>query len=239
MLRRTLCLLVVLPVVIGAQSHAPVLAVHVTQVATGEPVAGAVVAIVGTRHMARTDFGGRARLSDVPATTHMLRVRAPGFAEYNGIVTVDGTAPADVYVQLRAIPVEMDTVATTARSTSPWLREFESRRLSGPGRYITASEIHAVHGMELGSILMMRIPGIRPLRTGQVMVTRGPNTLDGSACLVAVFVDGVRVPMDKASEFPLSLIAGIEYYTPSTVPPQYKSAGRATACGTLLLWTGP
>lgn len=239
MLCRILCLLPALPFAIDAQSPRPAISVYVTQAASGEPVVGAVVAIVGTRHIARTDSFGHARLTDVAQTAHMLRVRALGFAEYNGIVTPDGSARADVYVQLRAAAVELDTVSTTARSTSPWLREFETRRLSGPGRYITASELRAVHGAELGSILLMKIPGLRQLRTGQVVATRGRNTLDGRSCVVAVFVDGIRVPTDKADEFPLSLIAGIEYYTPSTVPVRYKSAGRASACGTLLLWTGP
>ena len=216
------------------------LTVHVSSAANGEPVAEASVALVGTTHTARTDASGSARLTGLEAGTWRLQVRAMGFAEHASMVTIQ-IENADVFVQLQPTAQRLDTVTARADApASPWLNEFDERRRRGTGRYVTGEELRAQHGSDLGSILMSRIPGLRQNGRGQIISTRGQDNLRGGpSCVVAVFIDGIRVPTDNPGEMQLALIGGIEYYTPGTVPVQYKTGGRGGSCGTLLLWTGP
>lgn len=60
-----------------------------------------------------------------------------------------------------------------------------------------------------------------------------------------MFLDGS--PVSDAEQVPLSLLGGIEFYTPNQIPVQYKqirdresdNAYGNADCGVLLLWTGP
>jgi hypothetical protein len=148
----------------------------------------------------------------------------------------------------------LPTVAVTGSASSPWLHDFEERRRTRFGRFITESEIRASFGSSLRDLMFRKVPGVRleEASAGQVFVfsLRGSNSMAGT-CQVAVYLNGMHLADGNAGLVPLQLLGGIEYYPPGFVPVQYQSPsavnpqkrgesrGGSSACGVLLLWTGP
>ena len=78
-----------------------------------DPVAGAVVEVVGTALKATSDDRGRFALSDIPAGDHVLRAHLPGSSPFDLAVAV----PASSYDL--AIPEESERATRAPRSPRP------------------------------------------------------------------------------------------------------------------------
>jgi hypothetical protein len=224
------------------------LSVVVRDANSGEAVADAEVTIVSLKVHSRTDSLGRALFPSVPPTAGLLRVRRLG---YEPLVTPFRPSGSDtVGVAVRLEPVAQllpRTVVTDSEAFSP-LAEFESRRGKRVGRFITETEIRGAFGSRLSDLVVAKIPGLRirdlPGGGASAYSTRGPRSIRGDRCMVAVYLDGVKVSSGEVDLVPLHLLGGIEYYTPGFVPVQYRRLGAApgeeggsAACGALLLWT--
>ncbi len=236
----------------AAQRPGATLIVNARDAVSGTPLANALITVHGTDLLARTDTAGRGRIGGVPEGIHLVSVRLIGHGPRTiPLPFMDGDT-VDVAISLVRFPAYLPPVRAVARAYSPWLREFEQRRVRGVGRFITEAEIRASSGSNLGALLMTRVPGVRvggPDQSIQhVYSLRGPNSLGGQ-CQAAVYLDGVRVPTGNAGEVSLSQLAGIEYHTPNTAPVQYRQPSLvgygglardgSAACGVLLLWTRP
>lgn len=240
------------PATAAAQGSGMTLTTHVTSAEDGLPLGRAIVTLVGRRMSTTTDTAGTGSLSGIPRGTHMLRVRALGYQQYNSVVVADADS-VEVYVQLTRVAQNLAPMTVREERESPWLSEFYQRRRRGTGTYVGPEEIRATHGSDIATLLAtkvrtVRVHGTNPLDQ-RAYSLRGPNSLSGS-CQVAVYIDGVREPFGNAAEIPIGLLGAIEYYTPSNVPVQYRepapvnpearqSRGGSAACGVLLLWTGP
>ena len=229
---------------VDAQSATVVVAVRSD---ADEPLVDAMVTLVHARLHARTDSGGVARfLVPVAAGRDTLRVRRLGFDPKTVAVTVPSRDTLRVTISLVSRVVRLSEIDVKELATLSWFEEFDRRRARGQGRFITREELDKEHGSEIGSIIMRRFPGVRVSGKSWIhqtlFSTRGPKDATGARCQVPVFIDGVRVPTGNIAEVPPSLIGAVEYYTPSIVPVQYRSAesigGDASpACGVLLMWT--
>jgi TonB-dependent Receptor Plug Domain len=154
------------------------------------------------------------------------------------------------------------------------LREFESRRERGLGQFITAAQIDSALGSSLATILESRIRGVTVVgdnASGMHVMSYRQSTEHAftsvrGGCLPTVYLDGVQL-VDDTGRGPnldlisLSAIGGIEYYSPSEIPVQYKSSGAmgspyragmgargespgapvatSPSCGVMLIWTRP
>src|SRR5213076_966527 len=85
----------------------------VTDAATGSPLAGAAVAVVGTRFVAQTDAGGRYSIPAVRPDTYRLRARLLGYAPGDTSVVVQEGQQSVVDVRLRASAIELDPIVAT------------------------------------------------------------------------------------------------------------------------------
>src|SRR5438105_9721270 len=85
----------------------------VTDAATGSPLAGATVAVVGTRFAAQTDAGGRYSIPAVRPDTYRLRARLLGYAPGDTSVVVQDGQQSVVDVRLRASAIELDPIVAT------------------------------------------------------------------------------------------------------------------------------
>lgn len=150
-------------------------------------------------------------------------------------------------MSLPAVRVEAESAETRF---SPGLREFESRRQNRPfGHFITEEEIRTGVGSDLRNFVRGRLPGLRIEHMAPnspehaAFSSRGPNALTGSwgVCKADVYLDGLRVPGGEVTRVPLSSLAGVEWYSPGTVPVRYRAMNArgesSAACGVLLLWT--
>jgi carboxypeptidase family protein/TonB-dependent receptor-like protein len=225
-----------------------VLSVVVRDASTGAGVAEAEVTVRDANLRARTDSLGRALFSNVPAAARLIFVRRMGYEPLVAPIQSTGGDTARVAFLLTPVAQPLPRALIVDSDAFSPLPEFESRRGKRAGWFITEREIRAAFGSRLSDLVMTRVPGLRfkegPFGTVSAYSTRGPRSIHGDFCTVAVYFDGVRVSTAAVDLAPLSLLAGIEYYTPGFVPVQYRSLGAAAgedrgsaACGVLLLWT--
>lgn len=248
----SLLLVCILAVESAAQERGTILRATVADASTGILLTDAQVSVRGLGLSARTDILGDAWITGVPAGTHTVETRLLGYAPLRTQARFSGKDTLEVTLMLMASSQRLPTVTVTD-SVSPWLREFEARRLLGKGRYIGETEIRAAHGRSFQSLLEQKFLGIKvlppPAGFGtRVFSTRGPNNIHGAGCQVAVFYNGVRVDGGTIDNVSLELLGGIEYYAPGYVPVQYREVSvrdrrggtpsASAACGVMLLWAG-
>ncbi len=216
----------------------------VRDASTQLPIAGARLSSPSVTGVTVTDSAGRFDVRNVPSglvrffvvATHFPRANVVlAFAageEMERVLELDSsTVAAEPEPQARPIP----QVTVEATPLAPlWIRDFERRRGTGRGQYVTREEIEARNYNRLSDVM-------------QVM--RGV-TLDcgggGSGCQVRM----VRAPMQCYPEYwvdgqlnnawgpviPVRDIEAIEVYTgPSDTPGEF--AGRNAGCGTVVIWT--
>jgi len=228
--------------------------VGVVRDSAGTPVPGASVDVDGAGRWAPVAPDGAFRLPDLAPGEHTVRARALGYAEESARVRVEaGAEPrADVRVEivLRLAPTALDTVRTRAAApVAPERRygpsEFEARRRSGRGTFLTRAEF-ADRAPTRISELLLRIPGLerRPYTTdfgttAYLVVVRGTSTIKGDVCPPAVYLDGkpFDVGKDDIDRYlgPADIDAVEVYRTGGHVPPQF--SGPTARCGVIVLWS--
>jgi hypothetical protein len=230
------------PVAAGLAQGKGTVVVVVRDATHGTPISGALVQIREAARLANTDSTGTAALIGLDAGIKTVSVRKLGYKPMSFTLAIEASDTADAAVQLVPTPASLPGVTVIDTATSPWLAEFEQRRRTKMGRYISDAELRASFGSPLENVLQARIPGIRTVKDlvgpgAHVVSTRGPQAIDPkrNACMVAVFVDGVRSPTGDINEVPMAWIGGVEFHTPGNIPVQY-SVGNP-GCGVLLLWT--
>ena len=229
---------------------------HVTDQALS-PIADAEVAIRAINARTRTDSAGRFHFRGVPPGIRRIDVRRLGFAP--AFIEVEVPERDSVVVQVRlarraqllpAVPVEDSAVDYR-------LRDFERRRSSGVGQFLTAADLAPERSKPLGDAVS-RLRGtyvVRSANTACLTTSRGSQSFQESAtgwcgnravgganCPVAVFVDGFPSYTGHSDElFDLNSlraneIAGVEFYSGAGTTPREFSAPRGT-CGALVIWT--
>ncbi len=226
-----------------SQSTVSVIVVGVADGQNGAPLPDAVVRLPDVGKTARTDWIGEARFR-VPRGTHVVEVRRLGYAASSVTILAQGDSVGPVFM-LERLTTSLDTVRVLGRWVPARLAEFEQRRRMGIGRFLTDSALEREGNRSVALVLSMRFPGIRaapdPDSPGHyALQSTRVNTLlphDASkfsaVCKVDVYLDGILYN-EYDSLFPTDL-AGVEFYTMGTAPPQYR---RGTgACQVMLLWS--
>jgi len=224
------------------------------------PVRDAEVDIARIGSQTRTDSAGRFSFRGVPAGRQRVVVRRLGYAPASIDVQVPDGDSVTIHVVLTqsvqvlpSVPVE-----GAAPSLVPQrLRDFERRRTSGVGHFLTAGDLLPERSKPLGDVLV-RLPGTYVVRSSNaacLTTTRGAQSfqnspsgwcgnrsIGGQHCPVAVFVDGFPAYGGHSEEiFNLNTlradeVAGVEFYSGSATMPREFSAPRGT-CGVLVIWT--
>jgi hypothetical protein len=227
-------------------------------------IAGAVISLDALGRSTRSDSLGQFTLSGLPAGTHRASVRAVGYDVLSLDVVLSAGQRLEADLLLRATPPSLRAVEVTAdtRPTSPFLRDFESRRRAGEGRFITREEIEAQQQRSLSAILSTRVPGMRVVRfSGKTVIAsargltsfrqlpRGDQSdiAQGApaACYVQVIVNDMVRYRSAPGETLLNVdlfdpaqIDAIEFYTVSQLPSELKRAS-SSPCGALVIWLRP
>ena len=217
----------------------------------GVPLPDALVSWMPSGLRGRSGIDGVARFESVLFGPEILTVRRLGYERISVSIAIDTLEPEEVKVILRPAVATLRGITVEDTASRPWLTEFEARRRRGIGQFVTIDKINRAHGGGLDALLPRTVRGIMVRGTSdfdrRIFSTRGPNSVGASECQVAVYIDGVREPQGNAGAMALQLIGGIEYYSPSEVPVQYKDPaavgpkggprGGSPACGVLLMWT--
>jgi hypothetical protein len=200
------------------------------------PLTGASVTILRTNIRVETGASGRFRILRVPAGQYILIIRHLGHRPASGVIEVLPNDTAFLSYTLEPAAVELERTVVTEQRLSPRLVEFEQRRRSGEGEFLTQADIDRRNGVQTADLLrLLRGVTLVPTRGGMssymIVSSRG-------GCLAELFVDGVRLPRGTNTEalpWPRD-IAAIEVYAgPATAPPPF--AGGGSSCGVVLIWT--
>jgi hypothetical protein len=196
---------------------------------TGEPLAGATVALADWSRVATVDAGGRYALGDVPSGSHRLTIRFIGYVprSLRALVPEDGTLEIDV--SLRAQPVRLQTVEVSAVSDGA----PASLLGRGPPDRAATTETLWMHPLLAEPDLFQAIEGgdvaVRPESPSGIHI-RG-----GLSDQTAYLLDGVPVfsPYHAGGVFSAwnaDALADVQVLS-STPPPEYVSALSGTLAG--------
>ena len=247
-MRRLIFGALVLAVTLGASRPraAAVLVVTVGEVTSGAFIADAQVRLPSIGRIERTKWNGEAIFTGVTDKRVRIQVRAIGYApgDFETLITGDTTA---VHFELEKVSSALDTVRVRASRNELHLAEYETRRQQGLGRFIVDSVIDAEHAKGVKQLLVSHIPGLRVNNFGDVVglepptpnMSGGRGTLRrpcAGGCCVALYLDGFLLNSDiDLDHIDPKEIAGIEAYTQTNAPVQYKPT--IDICKVILLWS--
>lgn len=203
----------------------------------GKALAGAVVGITAGPQT-RTNERGEWTLTNAPVGTRTLEVRALGYYPVRRVINVVDAGPP-VRLALSTMKAVLDTVKISAtRSYGRNMIDFEKRRRSGLGKYLTADDV-ARHRPVVTSDLFRLVNGVYVDRSpvGETMLSvRG---MFSERCSPSVYIDD-RYMWDMTADalddyVKPEKIAGIEIYNGAMVPPQFQPG--LSGCGSIVIWT--
>lgn len=203
------------------------------------PLAGAVVRL-DNGPQTRTNARGEFTISDAPTGTRRLEVRAVGHNPERRTVDVIDGAPLVRVAMLELTTVMAAVNVTAARNLSRALVEFEARRKSAFGRFLTREDIERRRPV-VTSDLFRAVPGlfVDGVRdSDQRIQMRG---IFDARCDALIIVNGGVMPGLSAADLddfaPPRNIIGIEVYQPGTVPAEFQQLSSNTSCGVIVVWT--
>ena len=226
-------LLTYAPTFAGPGAPKSVFIANVADASTNAPVTDAVVEVSDIGRTARTDWIGEAHVVDVARGRHRVTVRHIGYVPADVEIVFTRDTVGYVFM-LSPSPTILDTMRTTAKvAVVPLkLQDFEMRRRMGIGRFLTDSALQREATQPIASIMARHLPGLYSLG-----FDRGVGRMHGgSLCRPDVYIDGFRYSGDALDlRFIDGMdVAGVEYYTETSAPVQYRHLGMT--CGVILIW---
>lgn len=200
------------------------------------PLGGATVSLLGTRHRTATDTGGRFTHAGLAGGTYLVEVRAIGYGATSWVLRLHDGEVLDFNFEVMPLGVDLDPVTVEARPTYAQRRmqEFDERRRSGRGVFITGEQIAASNAATVGDLLR-GVPGVRlncRSRNCTVQMTRGAR----GVCAADWVVDGMPATMSGTPHLPMVGIIAIEIFrSPSETPAEFLKAD--SECGVVAIWT--
>jgi hypothetical protein len=185
-----------------------------------------------------TSDSGDFRITGLEPGTVVFNVRRIGFeaASFTAVLKPGRTHRANFALTATALALPTVAVSDTATHTH-WLDQFERRRSSARGTFITRADIDK-KSARTGTDIVRTVPGIRlvALRGGvgyQVVMTRGGG---GRTCYPTMFVHGLPYS-GILDDFAADDIEALEVYVGiSEIPTELDKNGRGY-CGAIVIWT--
>jgi hypothetical protein len=221
---------------------------------SGAPVEGAEVADALNRVSALTTSTGTVSLIFLPEGGNMVQVKKVGYQPTMLAVEIGppDTLPITVVLN-RVAPAAVGGVQTLATVVtkdsaphyiSPGLKDFEDRRRLGGGHFISEAEMRKQDNRKMTNVIrdlagvQMFCPRSGPRKFECFAVSgRGhKNAVQGGACEINLYIDGVAVSDNDLEKLSVNEFAALEFYSGgATIPVQYNRT--ESSCGVILLWT--
>lgn len=209
---------------------------------TGAGVPGAQIVVLESKRTVTADSSGKYRIPDLPIGTSHLMIGALGFIPRQVSVEMMAGAITDKPIQLDSVSRGRTTEAqalpgvAVSASATPFnyrMADFERRRQTGRGQYLTEDEIVKSGAFNVADAVKNMRGVLYECGGGTGCRVRMSNA--PMRCLPEFIVDD-QVMNDFGPSTPIRDIIGIEVYTgPSEVPGEY--AGRNAGCGVVVIWT--
>jgi len=223
-----------------ALSGTAVLSGRVTDT-TGAAVTDADVAVSGGRSATRTGADGSFRLTGLPSGTRDVFVRRVGYAPARAAVNLTSKSPAQISVRLTKEAPALEAVRVEAKMKPAEQAVLEKggyfdRKRIGNGHYLLGDEITR-HRPQFFSDLFQTMSGFRVEPGAAGNAIRGTR---GSSDCVTFWIDGIRYRENRPGELDSRLapeqVIGIETYSPSAAPSEFRALGEIS-CSVVLVWT--
>jgi hypothetical protein len=177
-----------------------------------------------------TNEEGRFLFRDVPPGSYRLSVTILGYQEMADTLRVPPGADLDLVLPLSAEPIRLEPILVEAERLRPAMRDFENRRRTRHGTFITREEIEAQNAFHLTDLLRM-VPGGRIAPAGRferTLLLRG-------GCRPDVWIDQVRISsVDSIDQLMSPMdVEAIEVYHGVELPVEFGS----NPCGAVVVWT--
>ena len=222
-----------------AETHVvpAVLVGHVTD-SSGVPLVGAEISLFHTESIrAITGDSGEFRITGLPPGTNVFNVRRLGFeaASFTAVLKSGKTSRATFKLSSTALALPTIAVSDTATKTH-WLDQFDRRKSSARGTFITRPEIER-RNARTGTDIVRSLPGIRtqPMRNGfgtQILMTRSATR----PCAPTMFVHNTPYS-GTLDDFTADDIEALEVYVGvSEIPAELDKNGKGI-CGVIVIWT--
>ncbi len=202
---------------------------------TGLPIIGASITIPTLSRAVISDEGGRFLHATLEAGSYVVQVHAVGYIPSARSFDLSAGQIVTHVFELTTVPPVLPEVVVSARNGSVGRRfeDFDRRRASRRGQFLTRAEIESRNAVNL-SDLLQTMRGIRTECVGgftcEVETVRSAH-----GCSPAFFVDG-RLSTTFGPSTPVGDIQGIEVYLgPSETPAEY--LGPSSGCGVIGIWT--
>jgi len=204
-------------------------------------LANAEVSLPKLDRSARTDSAGNFRFTGLKAGVHELVIRMVGYEAISTSLRLEEGKTVEGDFLLRKLSTQLAAVEVKDQYSVHKMRlvEFEERRKSQPGRFLTADVFENAMGRQFGDVLTSRLPAVRLVDGDRV-----PGVLAsmrwGFPCPVQVAVNGLimnrpGMPPFNTRDVITDQVIGVEFYSVATTPLQYSGTGNA--CGTVAIWT--
>jgi carboxypeptidase family protein len=215
---------------------------RVTDKLSHAAIPGAQVILDADGRFVTADSAGTYDFAGIPRGVVDLSVRAPAFGVAHLTLQLIGTGGWTQDVELDSAstaehPVRLATVPVTAKSRPDnyRLQDFEIRRRSGRGQYLTDEEIRASGAANVADAAR-NMRGVTLDCGGTLYGGCRIRMLSAPArCLPVYWVDG-QLDNEFGPLTPIRDVVAMELYTgPAEVPGEF--AGSNAGCGVVALWT--
>jgi hypothetical protein len=240
--------------VAATQLNAQQLTGSVRDLASGQPVRGALVALItsdaATVRSVQTDSVGLYRITAPSAAAYDVRFSRIGFTPVeiaHLVFRLDSTLNRDVFlkplsVKLAAVSISENPIVRTTLANPHKFDLFLERRARGVGFFMTHDQIEGTNTLQLQQLLQS-VPGIKVRQIGTTWQLQSqhcsgrhiPGTQpDDQSRLPVVFIDGhFTKGIEQLELINPSQIEGLEVYQGgSQLPPE--ALGKA--CFAIFVW---
>ncbi|MEP6494555.1 MAG: TonB-dependent receptor [bacterium] len=186
------CALTVAPALLHAQQTGIVVGI-VSDGATGQPLSGTTVSILGTQLGGQTDGRGHFIIRGVTAGAATVRAQRLGFRPESKPMSVTAGDSVRVNFSLQQSAVQLSEVVTTGTGGA-----VSKRELGAPIGVVDASKIEDVKpSSDIGSILEGQVAGVRSTTVGGGVGGAKDLRIRGTSSFTlnqrpVVYIDGVR-----------------------------------------------
>jgi hypothetical protein len=201
-------------------------------------IPGAEIAIATLGVTKRTDADGRVALTSLPEGRFLVVARRFGFLPDSQRAALHAGGATTLSFRLRTSAYLLDTARVESAALRDRMVDFERRRTSGRGTFITREDVDRRNPLTLADMLRaVRGLTVRTVsgRT-ELRFARADARLVGADCPPEIWIDGVRAFDATVDEIHPAEVEGIELYRGlGQIPAEYLS--RTAACGLVLIWT--
>jgi hypothetical protein len=147
------------PAALAAQTGRSTLSVGVADAKTGAPIRGAEVVLPELKLLARTDSMGQVHVPGIPFGEHRVRVRLFGYEPSETRLKFASDTTGAVF-RLEEAVATLGAVSVTASAVPSQLKDYETRRKQGIGRFLTEADLASAADRDFMLVATMKFPGL-------------------------------------------------------------------------------